>query len=1515
MNLFTIISRFIPECTFFARLIPPPLRDQGVLCVNNIQTNSGAINAAVKQTKHFVHLIAAVMLVTFVGTTSLSAAANSCPGDVINGSVSGTLYDGWWWDNLDDYYQYSPGKGTVTISYSSDERINFEVGSTCDGNNYLSTSNATSGTTGSITISDTDVIYIHAERKNNNTNYAITVTYFPFATAVDDSFSTQIDTTLSGNVLANDAGSGITITATDISGLSGTMNSFNLATGDFSYTPASGYEGTESFSYTITDTLGNSDTATVTIIVSLSPTYYSDGRDFSLRNPEDTRNIVGDVAAIGNSVQCLTAFQNSFGTPFVCNDSANISDVSNDYYTKYVDIDGDASTFNSSSAILDIPAGSTVVWAGLYWQGFLHSCDSGDSNVCRFHGDTSISSDSVDVSTGAANAHQVKFKQPAATEYTVVTAQTVDYIYYSSAKGTVYSGFANVTGLITASGANGTYTVADLQSMEGKWGYGNYGGWSLFVIYEDPNGTLHNNSVFDGLKRVQMDPVTIPITGFYTPAFGPVSSRLLTFAGEGEYAYTPDYITVGGATNYVSNGNNAANNVFNSTMSGFTAIPTLPNNNGIDIDTFDTSAFMTNAQTDTTLVIDSNYDAFYPSVVGFSTQLYQPAICYFEEVYDMNGNALSDGAEVSYGDQVNVKVYLKNEDNETAEQVKIFRTFTDQFTYKQASTYEDNDFNTVYRSVTDRAGDDIFTFTEAARTTEQLTGEFEINLGTGATATTGGDFDPNRESQFTYNAFITTDQNYSIDYNIAYLNPTTGDLYEGKLTNKCVDFNNSFWGRKTVVITQSNVDVMDTYSGSGAGYESAITTKVSGKTDTINAVYLGIDPLNPQPQAYHAPDGTADGKAAPLYVFLKLVDMSNGGTCETLPSVKLNTTVGGSVQAVVQIDPGSVTGTSTPFTMAYANTGSTTKLAKRDVRFQYKAFDYNALITNSGINCVNHSTTGGGIEGLPQCMTSNTEVSQAAENYKAVFGPIAFDRCWSANGQPCLSSHGGVGTAPYDSEFGCLECSLDGFASTCSQDNFAIRPEKFTIDSTDASYPDLLRAGKSYGLSINGVDYDGVTNSMDYNRTYADLNTTNLIKYDINGTVDSSMQGEATWGSIFNILNGQTYVDGVLDTAKYIYDEVGKITIHIEDQTFAAVDVLDTPQTCDPDGSYVCGDRNATYIPDHFDVSAALVNSAGGNNFTYLSAESDQSKMSARYNVTITAEGFTNKTTTNFEDNSYENDVVVNITVPAVSGVGSATVHDIVSTDLLEFGNGEGTVLWNDSNTSLQLSFQYPRTTNVAVNPFIIDGNKTTVNVSSTYTGTAPEGTATIIGIDNTADANVTFLYGRVHAPRYRAMCQAGSCAANVTYFYEFYADKDANATLINALLGTGKQRSVDSVNWYRNSLHNTATDGNVTASTTNIPLSSSPGYTPNGATTRTTYTYNGDKGYPYKGSTIVSSAAGGGTQSWLIYDQYSADGTTQKKVEVEYYGPGKWTTTGDLETHSEGDTTKSKKTNRRIRW
>lgn len=92
--------------------------------------------------------------------------------------------------------------------------------------------------------------------------------------AFDDSFTATEDVVLTGNVIA-DNGSGAD-NDTDLDTLNVTPQTITTtvggtvelqANGDFTYTPAAEYSGTDSFSYTISDSEGLSDTGTVTITI------------------------------------------------------------------------------------------------------------------------------------------------------------------------------------------------------------------------------------------------------------------------------------------------------------------------------------------------------------------------------------------------------------------------------------------------------------------------------------------------------------------------------------------------------------------------------------------------------------------------------------------------------------------------------------------------------------------------------------------------------------------------------------------------------------------------------------------------------------------------------------------------------------------------------------------------------------------------------------------------------------------------------------------------------------------------------------------------------------------------------------------------------------------------------------------------------------------------------------------------------------------------------------------------
>ena len=115
--------------------------------------------------------------------------------------------------------------------------------------------------------------YTITDRFGRTSNATVTLVVQPPAkpAATDDAYTTAYQTPLvtpAPGVLANDTGTGITVTA-HTNPTHGTVTQH--ADGSFTYTPANGYAGRDSYSYTITDSFGRVSTATVTLTVDPPP--------------------------------------------------------------------------------------------------------------------------------------------------------------------------------------------------------------------------------------------------------------------------------------------------------------------------------------------------------------------------------------------------------------------------------------------------------------------------------------------------------------------------------------------------------------------------------------------------------------------------------------------------------------------------------------------------------------------------------------------------------------------------------------------------------------------------------------------------------------------------------------------------------------------------------------------------------------------------------------------------------------------------------------------------------------------------------------------------------------------------------------------------------------------------------------------------------------------------------------------------------------------------------------------
>jgi hypothetical protein len=335
-------------------------------------------------------------------------------------------------------------------------------------------------------------------------------------------------------------------------------------------------------------------TALLVLSAALMPSAASADRPFTSRFAQMAR---GDVVIASNTVMTCpgsgaACTQGKAGTGGSLNNQ--------DFNMTYVDVDGDASTFDSSTATLSLPAGTTVLFAGLYWGA-----------------DTSAGGSGV-AAPAPASRNAVKFKPPGGS-YSNVTASTLDT---DSVSATRYQGFADVTSQVQASGS-GSYGVGNVQAGTGT---DRYGGWSLVVAYRDPTLAVNWVSVYDGFGSTGFgggnSSTDLVLTGFQTPASGTVSAEFGMVAYEGELGWTGETATLNGTT--LTDAVHPAGNYFNSSITRLgshvtTKSPNYVNQLGYDKSMLNVDGYLPAGSTSATVHLASSLDMFIPGVMTLVT--------------------------------------------------------------------------------------------------------------------------------------------------------------------------------------------------------------------------------------------------------------------------------------------------------------------------------------------------------------------------------------------------------------------------------------------------------------------------------------------------------------------------------------------------------------------------------------------------------------------------------------------------------------------------------------------------------------------------------------------------------------------------------------------------------------------------------------------------------------------------------------------------------------------------------
>lgn len=213
-------------------------------------------------------------------------------------------------------------------------------------------------------------------------------------------------------------------------------------------------------------------------------------------------------------------------------------------------------TLNSAAAVLDIPAGSTILHAELIWAGSYGYNSSIPSN----------------------NMISIQFITPDNVSHTIAPkSNTAQSVQFSGNQGGGYVRSADVTSLVTG---GGTYAAAAVPaSVTASQNLNNCAGWTLAVAYQNPNMLTSNLNLYVSCELAGA--AAVQVSNFQAPTAGTITSRLFVMGLEGDPQSTGDQLLVGStsslnSSNAVSGTNNPINNFFCSQINTLLPLTTNP---------------------------------------------------------------------------------------------------------------------------------------------------------------------------------------------------------------------------------------------------------------------------------------------------------------------------------------------------------------------------------------------------------------------------------------------------------------------------------------------------------------------------------------------------------------------------------------------------------------------------------------------------------------------------------------------------------------------------------------------------------------------------------------------------------------------------------------------------------------------------------------------------------------------------------------------------------------------------
>ena len=386
----------------------------------------------------------------------------------------------------------------------------------------------------------------------------------------------------------------------------------------------------------------------------------------------------------------------------------NGSSSNGGFTMNYIDIDGNSSTFMSSSDSLNLANCSEILWAGLYWSGRA-TMSSSNWNI----------------------RNQVRVRVGNGAYQSLSADQLVDA--QSLATHPSYHCFKDITSLVQSAGIKARFTVANVVTQTGGSNY--WGGWSIIVVYKNVFQSMRNLTVFDGFGNISAGSfLDIPISGFATPPSGPVGFELGVIGFEGDRGSTGDQLQFNGAGTFVnvSDALHPTNDFFNSTISYGGSLTTFRNPNYNNSLGYDASIFLPsntafnyigNNATSATIRVTTSSENILARAFTSAIDIYEPDLRADVRINDLNGGLVTPGDILEYtlvgkniGSDLSLNTFMVD-------------------TLDPRTTYVPNSISYVFGpnlgTKTDANGDDQAEYNAANKT-------LKFRIGTGANTLLGG---------------------------------------------------------------------------------------------------------------------------------------------------------------------------------------------------------------------------------------------------------------------------------------------------------------------------------------------------------------------------------------------------------------------------------------------------------------------------------------------------------------------------------------------------------------------------------------------------------------------------------------------------------------------------------------------------------------------------------------------------------------------------------------------------------